>query len=60
MTKMNAHQALALDTDFYAEEDEEYGWGVFGDNSGFCYLLSDESACENEAERLRSFYCKGE
>jgi hypothetical protein len=53
---MNRSEALALDTDFYADNDPEYGWGVFGDNSGFCYLLSDKVSCENEAKRRRLAY----
>ena len=55
---MNRQEALALDTDFYADNDREYGWGVFGDNSGFCYLLSDKVSCENEAKRLSLAYGK--
>ena len=34
--KLNRSEAMKKDTSFYAEEDDGT-WGVFGDNTGFCY-----------------------
>lgn len=47
---MTSLEALALDSSFYAEYDHDVGaWGVFGDESGFCY---ETPASREEAERI--------
>ncbi len=35
---MDGWQASKIDTDYYADyDDTTESWGVFGNNSGFCY-----------------------
>lgn len=37
----------------YAEYDENFGWCVFGVNSGFCYAsMSTQQEAEQKAEEL--------
>ena len=49
-TPTNASEARKLDTHFYADA-EDGSWGVFGDNTGFCYELVMDKA---EAEKMAS------
>jgi len=52
---MNRTEAFKLDDDFYSEYDEEVeAYGVFGNQSGFCYAtFSDDFNAEEEAEKLK-------
>lgn len=49
---MNRVEALAQDTSFFVEDDKDFGWGVFGASTGFCFLLASKKECEKEAKRL--------
>jgi len=50
----NAREARKLDTHFYAEA-EDGSWGVFGDNTGFCYdLVSDKGEAEMMAAEMNA------
>jgi hypothetical protein len=51
---MNSRNAFAKDDEFYADDDTKCtgSWGAFGNNTGFCYLLSSEEACKVRAEEL--------
>jgi hypothetical protein len=45
---MSRRTALRMDESFYVEFEEITGeWGVFGDNSGFCYSTR---SLKNDAE----------
>lgn len=57
--QMNGREAIQKDKadGFYAEFDEEHSdWGVFGLNTGFCYLLSDEQSCKDKADEMNKKY----
>jgi len=51
---MNRQEAFRQDREFYVEHDSLHSsYGTFGDQTGFCYLLSyHEHDCRQEAERL--------
>lgn len=52
---MSGYEARKIDTEFYVDydEDNEY-WGVFGDNSGFCYFLGEKDIAEERAKQMNS------
>ena len=56
MKEHNARTAFEIDKNFYAEFDNEFGqWGVFGDETGFCYsLTSSQSEADDKAAALNN------
>lgn len=54
--QMNRTGALKMDRkvkgSFYAEEDSDFGWGVFGSESGFCYHLGSKAEAEEVAAEM--------
>lgn len=47
-------QAVKLDSSFYADKDEDVGFGVFGDISGFCYAEFGSMAAAQSAAKQRN------
>jgi hypothetical protein len=42
---------------FYVEFDEGYSdYGVFGADTGYCYLLSGEDACKKKSSELNKLH----
>lgn len=56
--QMNRTDALKMDrgVGFYAEADDEFGWGVFGSQSGFCYHLGCKAEAEQVAAEMERSY----
>jgi hypothetical protein len=55
-TPTNANEARKLDTHFYADA-EDGSWGVFGDNTGFCYeLVMDKGEAEKMAFQMNGAF----
>jgi hypothetical protein len=52
--KMNGSKALAIDTDFLGDFDDETNYhGVFGNITGFCYSIhSSSKEADNAAQYL--------
>jgi hypothetical protein len=53
---MNGWQATKIDTEYYSDYDEiTNNWGVFGNESAFCYSLhgTEDSAIEAANEMNR-------
>lgn len=59
---MTRTKAYKMDTDFIADLDDASNcYGVFGNNSGFCYtLVCDESEAEKTAEQMYKTKTKGD
>lgn len=52
---LNRRTAFKLDSTFYTEYDTETNsYGVFGDSTGFCYMLSNDDDCKAKEAELNN------